>query len=127
MKSVKLFFLSALTLPVVSLAQCLPEHHAPVPNLVNLSYHEARKLLIDAGWQPSQNAMRDDFIASGNSTEFLKKGYSEIESCAGTGMAPCAFIFSDTYGNTLRVISLGVEDPNGQYQAHISNVQFICN
>ncbi len=47
-----------LLLSVVSFSigaqSCKVEKHAKLPSLNNLTYHQARKSLLSAGWQPVQ-------------------------------------------------------------------------
>jgi hypothetical protein len=80
--------------------------HAPIPNLNGLTYHEARKKLIDAGWQPNYSyanytGSNDSLVKWGNGPLFLELGYGELRYCSGTGMALCGFEFTDAYGNYL--------------------------
>jgi hypothetical protein len=58
---------------------------------------------------------------------FWAKGYVEVEACAGTGVAPCAFLFKDVYGTKLRIFTVGEEDPGSKAYARVSGFQFICN
>ena len=108
-------------------AQCAPKKHAKVPNITNKTYHQARKLLISNNWQPlrtlSANSTESD-LGYGNAWGFWKKGYKEVESCAGTGLAPCVFNFKDVYGNKLKVYTEG-EEMDGSY-AGVSSYSFSC-
>lgn len=108
-------------------AQCIPKKHANVPNITEKSYQQARKLLIQNKWQPlrtlSNNSTQED-LGYGNGWRFWKKGFKEVESCAGTGLAPCIFNFTDVYGNNLKVYTEGEE--SAQYKAHVSNYEFHC-
>ena len=110
---------------------CQVARHAKIPQIYSLTYHKARKLLLASGWQPLQTkshnqATDDPDIAYGNGQEFWGKGYIEIEACAGTGLAPCAFLFRDVYGNKLRVTTSGEEDSKSKIFAKISGWQFVC-
>lgn len=51
---------------------------------------------------------------SGNGWGFWKKGYTEIETCSGSGYAPCIFNFKDVYGNTLKIYTEGEDLPKGK-------------
>ena len=112
--------------------QCSPKQHASVPVITNMTYHKARKILLAKGWQPLQTknfntASDDPDIAYGNGKKFWAKGYVEVEACAGTGTAPCAFLFKDVYGTTLRLFTLGEEIPESKAFARVSGFRFICN
>lgn len=112
--------------------QCSPKKHASVPTLTNMTYHKARKSLLAKGWQPQQTkpfntATDDPDIAYGNGKVFWDKGYIEVEACAGTGIAPCAFLFTDVYGTKLRVNTVGEEDPGSKVYAIVSGYRFVCD
>ncbi|MEC4892289.1 MAG: peptidoglycan-binding protein [Oscillatoria sp. PMC 1051.18] len=80
------------------------EQLLPIPNIYGLSYHEARKKLIDAGWQPRQIKREDQSsVEYGNGPMFIEQGYQELISCSGTGLAHCFFEFADRYGNYLEI------------------------
>ena len=99
-------FTSAMT--VKADESCKPSKHAKVSSITNFTYHKARKTLIKAGWQPLQTktfneaakeAIEDPDLLTGIGLVFWNKGYVEIEGCAGTGIAPCAFLFKDSLLN----------------------------
>jgi hypothetical protein len=65
---------------------------------------------MEAGWQPRMNhwTHANNFdIQYGNGLYFWGKGYWEIRSASGTGLAFCLFDFFDAYGNKLVVITAG--------------------
>ncbi|HVF44026.1 MAG TPA: hypothetical protein VM936_13475 [Pyrinomonadaceae bacterium] len=110
---------------------CRPRRHAKLPAITELTYHKARKRLLAAGWQPLQtksvNGADDDpDISYGNGRLFRRKGYVEVESCAGTGVAACAFLFKDAYGNRLRVTTAGEELPRQRAYARVTGFSFVC-
>lgn len=114
---------------------CQPTKHTKVTSITNFTYHKARKVLIKAGWQPLQTktfndvakeAAEDPDLSSGNGFIFWNKGYVEIEGCAGTGLAPCAFLFKDIYSNQLRVKTAGEENPKAKSYAKVSGFNFVC-
>ena len=84
-----------------------------LPDLLNikgLTYHEARPIIIGAGWRPLQTLKvgTEDFkqgATSGNGPKFWKKGYYELQTCTGSGMAYCAFLFQNKNGDQLRVVT----------------------
>ncbi|MDP1680656.1 MAG: hypothetical protein Q8L39_02630 [Burkholderiales bacterium] len=110
---------------------CKPTKHAKLPSVTEFTYHKARKALLSAGWQPLQtksfnDAKTDPDISSGNGALFWGKGYFEVEACAGTGISPCAFLFKDAYGNSLRVTTAGEEYPKENSYAKVTSFQFVC-
>ncbi|HJU55046.1 MAG TPA: hypothetical protein VJ715_10750 [Pyrinomonadaceae bacterium] len=119
----------------VALAQnkpCRPAKHARLPAITELTYHKARKRLLAAGWQPLRTkslneADSDPDIAYGNGRVFWKRGYVEVESCSGTGVAACSFLFEDAYGNRLRVATAGEESPREKAYARVTGFRFDCD
>jgi hypothetical protein len=110
---------------------CKPAVHAKVPALKNATYHAARKKLLLAGWKPLRTKAlhateTDADIEEGNGPLFWKKGYVELESCSGTGLAFCSFLFRDAYGNRLRVVTGGEELPEEKAYALVDEVYFVC-
>lgn len=110
---------------------CRPAKHAKLPTIINLTYHTARKRLLTAGWQPLRTksyneADSDPDIAYGNGRSFWRRGYVEVEACSGTGMAPCAFLFEDAYGNRLRVTTEGEELLKHKAYARVTGFHFVC-
>lgn len=110
---------------------CRPRRHAKLPAITELTYHRARKKLVAAGWQPVRTksyneADSDPDISYGNGQTFWKRGYVEVESCSGTGVAACAFLFEDAYGNRLRVTTAGEELPKEKVYARVSGFRFVC-
>jgi hypothetical protein len=88
--------------------------------------------LLAAGWQPFQTksfneADEDPDIKHGNAPLFWKRGYVELEACAGTGVAACAFLFKDAYGNQLRVTTAGEELPKEKTYARVTGFQLVCD
>ena len=110
---------------------CKPRRHAKLPVMTDSTYHKARKKLIAAGWQPlrtksANEATTDPDITSGNGPLFWGKGYMELEVCSGTGVAACAFLFKDSYGNRLRVTTEGEEVPDEKFYARVTGYKFVC-
>lgn len=103
-----------------------------LPDLLNikgLTYHEARPLIIRAGWSPLQTLQEgtEDYeqgIMSGNGPAFWSKGYHELQTCSGTGSAYCAFLFQNKNGDRLRVVSRGEEAEEYSSFAQVAGVRF---
>ena len=114
----------------VTAAPCIPTRHAEVPNITNNSDHQARKKLLANQWQPLTtipfNEAEETLRYSGNGWGFWEKGYQEVETCAGTGFAPCIFNFTDIYGNHLKVYTLGEELTENGIYAEVSEYGFYC-
>lgn len=99
----------------------------PVPKIYGISYDAARKILIKRGWLPATQHMLHGNtvdVQSGNGPIFWKRGYWELESCSGTGMAYCLFKFVDPSGRVLAVVTEGEEDEAGKYHATVGRVFF---
>lgn len=77
----------------------------PVPRITGMRYAEAKALLISRGWQPRVDCddRRQDCSRHGVMTEvFRRRGYVEVESCAGDGPW-CIFHYVDKRGRCLRL------------------------
>jgi len=128
-------FLICCLATTIALSQdkpCRPARHARLPAITKLTYHKARKRLLAAGWKPLRTksfseADSDPDIAYGNGNIFWKKGYVEVEACSGTGVAACAFLFEDAYGNRLRVATAGEELPKQKAYARVTGFRFVCD
>ena len=134
MKSGLLLVIICALAAVISLAQgkpCKPHRHAKLPPITGFPYSKARKKLLAAGWQALQRksfneVAEDPDIKHGNGPLFWKRGYVELESCSGTGVAACAFLFKDAYGNHLRVTTSGEELPREKAYARVTGLRFVC-
>ena len=86
-----------------------------------MTYKEARKIIIDAGWQ-TFDARWQDVPQSGRENLFYyDKGWMEVHGCTGAGIALCRFEFHDIYNNKLVVITGGeCEDDNKCTQGVVS-------
>src|ERR1700749_1595539 len=111
---------------------CQPHTHAKLPAITELTYHKARRRLLAAGWQPLQTKSFNeadtypDISDRGNGRLFWHRGYVEVESCSGTGVAACAFLFKDAYGNRLRITTAGEELPKEKAYARVTGFRFVC-
>lgn len=63
--------------------------------LLNIPYHEARKVILENGWKPMPNHNRANIYTSSTAIEFQKLGFIEVDDCSGTGMGYCAFHFKN--------------------------------
>jgi hypothetical protein len=98
-----------------------------VPKIYGSSYDDARKILIKEGWIPNKNPMTHGDtveVQSGNGPIFWNRGYWELVSCSGTGLAHCRFEFSEPGQRVLVVVTEGEEDEDGKYHATVSRVFF---
>lgn len=123
--------LAGALIPVIFLAQqkpCRPSRHATIPAIRESTYHKARKRLLAAGWKPIRTITQrtGPDIFDGNGPLFWRKGYVEVEACSGTGVAACAFLFKDAYGNRLRVTTEGEEIARPKSYARVSGFKFVC-
>lgn len=80
-------------------------------------YAQVRAKLIAAGWVPNSHAKAPTM--EDGSEDFATKpawdaGFREVESCAGAGIAPCTYSFTDKHGNKLKVVGIGEDPPSQQ-------------
>jgi hypothetical protein len=73
----------------------------------NMMYSEARKIILDAGWQGKNTRWQDVDEYSQAKTLYFDNGWREVQSCTGAGTALCRFEFYDIHENTLVVITEG--------------------
>lgn len=87
------------------------QYSSSIPGIAEKNYPEARSILLAAGWQPYRTHSPRDIDESlfGLEKFVWSNGYVEVESCAGTGVAPCKFIFIDPTGRQLEVFTEGEE------------------
>lgn len=75
--------------------------------IINMSYHDAREIILHNGWVPVQ-ANRSDMDAEYRLPHFYyDAGYTEVMACSGTGMGYCVFKFQNKKGEYLKVITRG--------------------
>ena len=89
-------------------------------------YHDARRKLILNGWIPNEHHWSHGEsidVQSGNGPEFWEAGYTELDSCSGTGYAFCKFEFFDPSRRKLVVITQGEEYKDGPH-ATVARVYF---
>ena len=83
-----------------------------LPKIVGLSYHQARAVLIEAGFKPVMQPMENIEDRGVELAEPKSLGYFEVGSCAGTGTAPCVADWKPRKGRAFIV----------QTQGHMSEV-----
>lgn len=96
-----------------------------IPNVHGMTYHDARKKLLEDGWIPNRRHWSheaDVEVQSGNGPTFWEKGYHELDSCSGTGLAQCRFEFNDPSGRLLIIITAGEESDDDSYHASVDRV-----
>lgn len=74
-----------------------------------MNYSKARKLLINSGWQAVVNSPNREFFGSEEYIFNTLKFY-EVESCSGTGMGFCRFLFRDVKNRKLVIITANNEE-----------------
>ena len=77
----------------------------PVPKLrQNMTYSQARNLLIQEGWQAVFNTSQVNNPHRGAVIDnLIEKGYTEVVDCSGTELGLCMFEFQNATGQTLFV------------------------
>lgn len=79
----------------------------PLPALKGAAYDVAKQQLIQAGWAPATGLKLDDndYVAQAYVEEY---GFTEVESCSGSGLLHCTFLFvQPKTGARLRLLTLG--------------------
>ncbi len=76
-----------------------------VPKLrQGMTYSEAKKQLIEEGWQAVFNTEQVNNPDRGAVIDrFIEKGYTEVVDCSGTGLGLCLFQFQNATGQSLLV------------------------
>ena len=94
-------------------------------SIVGMTYHEARPIIIDKGWQ-SFYALQEDDVDSGGSQYFHGIGYYEVRNCTGIGELYCDFYFRNNQGTYLRIVTKGQDDgPNSSMQSRVISYEFL--
>jgi hypothetical protein len=100
--------------------QCRIKSNPNVPNIIGMQYHQARKTLINTGWKPRLNTWKGGSEFYRPTEQLIKSGYTELIMCAGTGVVPCSFLFTDNNGNYLKVVTTGQLFPPGVDKWYLS-------
>ena len=124
-QAIVLLLLLAVKPSLSAAANNMQSKKPAIPRINGKTYGVARKILIQKGWVPnkreSSHGQTVD-VQSGNGPIFWKRGYWELETCSGTGVAQCLFEFVDASGRRLEVVTAGEEDEAGTYHARVSRV-----
>ena len=89
------------------------------PTIMNLSYHEARQILIRNGWTPVLGNTSEENIGI-PAIAFRNQGYIEVDDCTSTGIGYCTFYFQNEKGEYLRIGTEGEDNgPNARIQARV--------
>lgn len=80
--------------------------HAQTPPSIKegTDYGKARQTLIDSGWDPVHQTESTGFFG-----ESVRRKYRELKDCAGSGQAPCLFVFRYRDGSLWNVRTVGEE------------------
>ena len=78
-----------------------------IPLKQGMSYSQARKALLDSGWQATSTRWQDISEYGRENDFYYKNGWHEVEVCSGTGLGYCLFNFHDADGNKIRVVTAG--------------------
>ncbi|MBD2202610.1 hypothetical protein H6G33_12230 [Calothrix sp. FACHB-1219] len=74
-------------------------------------YRTARELVMQQGWQPNLQGdapnLRDNTVR-----ELFDFGYKEVKDCAGTGLGPCRFEFTNKAGELLWISAIMADRTN---------------
>ena len=92
--------IAALLVPTIAIAQAIPQTLKQ-----GMPYAQARKTLLNSGWQAVALSPNRDLFGAMNYL-INKLGYNEVETCAGTGMGFCRFSFTNANGQKLAVVTV---------------------
>lgn len=90
-----------------------------LPNLQDMSYYKARKIIINAGYTPKINPHPSQY---GQAKKLYQQGYVEIDDCAGSPIMPCQFHFN-TGSNKILIVDTYTREPN-LLDVFVTNVYF---
>ena len=92
--------IATLLAPTIALAQAIPQTLKQ-----GMPYAQARKTLLNSGWQAVAHSPNRDRFGAMNYL-INKLGYNEVETCSGTGMGFCRFSFTNANGQKLAVVTV---------------------
>ena len=92
--------ITAVLFPTIALTQTIPKTLKQ-----GMPYAQARKTLINAGWQAVELSPNRDRLGA---MRYIidKLGYNEVENCSGTGAGFCRFTFADANGRKLAIVTV---------------------
>jgi len=99
-----------------------PNQHPAIGLRFDMTYDDARALLIRDGWQPYMRHWNHGWspdVRYGNGPVFWERGYHELAYCSGTGYAFCRFEFMDANRNKLVVVTAGEEENSVPCKARV--------
>ena len=92
--------IATLLVPTIALARAIPQTLKQ-----GMPYAQARKTLLNSGWQAVAHSPNRD--PSGAMNYLINKlGYNEVETCSGTGIGFCRFSFTNANGQKLAVVTV---------------------
>lgn len=77
--------------------------------ILDMNYHDARKIILQSGWQPAVGLRPYDKIGA-LAHHFRNIGYAEVDDCAGDGLSPCLFYFQNDKGEYLKIGTEGEDN-----------------
>ncbi|MCB1532752.1 MAG: hypothetical protein KDJ35_07775 [Alphaproteobacteria bacterium] len=87
--------------------------------IMNMNYHDARKIILQSGWKPADGMPPYDEIGAA-AHYFRDLGYAEVSDCTGAGMLACLFYFQNEKGEYLKLGTSGeYPDPHFEIQTKI--------
>jgi hypothetical protein len=107
---------------ILLLPSCV-RHENKTPTILNMSYHDARNVILRSGWTPAQNMPPYNEIGAG-AHYFRDLGYAEVYDCSGAGILRCTFYFQNQNGKYLKIGTEGeYNDPRYDVQTFIISAQ----
>lgn len=84
--------------------------------IIGMPYHEARKIILQSGWEPAQIERSDLDVKYRLPHFYYDAAYTEVLACSGTGMGYCSFKFQNAKEEYLRVTTQGGDySPDDEY------------
>jgi hypothetical protein len=113
------FFSDCLLLSLLSLFGYSKAQNVQSSIIMNMPYHDARKIILRSGWEPVLGNTLDENIGI-PAIIFRNRGYIEVDDCTSAGVLYCTFYFQNKKGQYLRVGTHGEDDgPNARLQTRI--------
>ena len=79
-----------------------------LPDLKDMPYYKARKIILQAGYKPKINSNPPQF---GQAKTLYKHGYKEVDDCSSISIMPCRFEFYAS-GNKKLIVSTYTQEPD---------------